>query len=486
MSGREPGPDEIGARSVRGGAFLVAREGSGLAIRMTGLLVVTRLLGPESFGLYAGAAAIVAVVAFLAQLSSETYLVRRRDEPSDRVYDEAFTLLLVSSAVAVATGLLVTTLLPGLLADPRMTRTLQVLLLGVPITVLWAPAQARLERAYRYRGLAALEVAGDLVLYGVAVGGILLGLGHWAMVLAAFAWRLLLLVGSMRLARYRPRLRWRRASARDQARYGIAYVVPVSVWMARSALNPVLVGHFVGTAAVGVVALSIQLVETMNAFTRVVWRVGSVGIGRLQHDTARLAALVRDSTAAVLGVQALTMLPLVALSPWLVPLAFGAEWTAVVAVLPALCAAAMLAAPGLPGTIVLTTLDRMGLVARVQAVRLALLLGSAPPLLIALGAPGFGVAECVALLAQVLLLRSVRHEVPELRLGFLLPVYAAVLPPLAWHLVPGSTRPLLLVPAVVAACLPASRRAGLLTVRRLRGSLRRPTTPVATPAAEVS
>src|SRR5690242_16813334 len=90
--------------AMRGGVYLAGRELLGLVLRFGGVLVVTRLIGPSDFGLYAGALAVVTLLATLAQLGSEVYLVRFEHEPDRRLYDQVFTILLLSTALAVVLG----------------------------------------------------------------------------------------------------------------------------------------------------------------------------------------------------------------------------------------------------------------------------------------------------------------------------------------------------------------------------------------------
>ena len=47
---------------IRGGAILVARQGLGTAFNVVGTLVLTRILGPESYGLYAAAFVVVSAI----------------------------------------------------------------------------------------------------------------------------------------------------------------------------------------------------------------------------------------------------------------------------------------------------------------------------------------------------------------------------------------------------------------------------------------
>ena len=86
---------------LRGGAYLAGREALGIVVRLLGILALTRLLAPAEFGVYAGVAAIVTVLAHMAQFGTEIFLTRREEEPSERLYDETFTFV-AASTLAIA------------------------------------------------------------------------------------------------------------------------------------------------------------------------------------------------------------------------------------------------------------------------------------------------------------------------------------------------------------------------------------------------
>lgn len=71
-------PDNTGLRAklLRGGLLFSIREAVGIALSIIGLLVVTRLLGPASYGSYATAFGIHQFVLSLGQVGIEVYLIR--------------------------------------------------------------------------------------------------------------------------------------------------------------------------------------------------------------------------------------------------------------------------------------------------------------------------------------------------------------------------------------------------------------------------
>src|SRR3974390_2724091 len=94
----------ITTRVVKGASFLFGREAMGSAVRLVGVIVVTRAMGPANYGVYTAALAFVTVVVTVSQMGSEIYLIRVKDTPSDRLNNEVFTLLLTTSVLASAIG----------------------------------------------------------------------------------------------------------------------------------------------------------------------------------------------------------------------------------------------------------------------------------------------------------------------------------------------------------------------------------------------
>src|SRR5690606_6802481 len=81
-----PRPDEGGSMSLReqvvkGGAYLAVREGLGLAVSLGGVLLLTRLIGPANYGLYAGSLGIVLTAGFVGRMGVDVCLVRRAEAP---------------------------------------------------------------------------------------------------------------------------------------------------------------------------------------------------------------------------------------------------------------------------------------------------------------------------------------------------------------------------------------------------------------------
>jgi PST family polysaccharide transporter len=282
------------AQVVRGGAFLALREGVGLVLRFGGVLALTRILGPTQYGLYAVALSVALLLGTVAQMSVEIRLLRQEQRPERADFDAASSLLVVSSGLVTALSLLLVWTAGRAVLDPGVVAPLSVMLLLLPINVLWAPGQAKLERDLRFKALAWLEIGGDVLLYAVALPLALAGLGVWSAVAGFAAWQVYRLVGSLVLARYRPRWNFSRALAGLQLREGARISAYAWIHRASDAISLVVVQALLGPAVAGNVALAVRLVETLGAVGRITNRIAIVALGRIQSDGARLRRAVEE------------------------------------------------------------------------------------------------------------------------------------------------------------------------------------------------
>jgi PST family polysaccharide transporter len=434
--------------AMRGGVYLAGRELLGLGLRFGGVLVVTRLIGPASFGLYAGALALVTLLATLAQLGSEVYLVRLEHEPDRKLYDEIFTILLVSTTLAVilgAAGLVVYNLFVG----AGDTKPFAVLLLALPLGVLWAPAQARLERGFHFRRMAMLQLSSDVMLYLVAVPLAFAGAGVWAPIAGTFASYGWLLLFSYVLARLLPRLAFSWPRTVELARYGAAFTPAGILGRAETLVNPLIVGPFLGAASVGYVALALRLVDTVSFVLRATYRVSLVSFARVQNDPGRL----RRGFEEMMSMQVLALGPILvamtATAPWLLPALFGDAWTPTLKVLPFVAAGSLAYCIFNTHIAFLYVMGRPAVATVVGVIRLALLVVGALLLVPPFGITGYGIAVLVTTFGFIVADRRVAALL-EFRYGLALRWALAFLPALFTALVVAPWGLILFVPLLVA------------------------------------
>jgi len=392
----------LGQLAVRGGGYLVGREAIGMVIRLAGVVLVVREIGPGPYGIYSAAAAFGVFVATLAQLGLEVYLIRMQGEVGPREYNRAFTLLLASSVLATVVAEGLTFLLGGLIRPVGVLLPLRVLLLAIPVNVLWAPAQAAIERDFRYRLMGMLELGGDVVLYATAVPLAFMGAKAWALVAGYFAWQTWLFFGSLATSGLRLRLDWSISAMKDMTRHGVSY--STAQWISRlgDLVNPLVVGSFFGATGVGYVAFGARLVDTIGFAKRGAYRLGMVAMSRVaEGDEHRKRYAIEEGSLLQLLSLAVPFACFGVVARWLVPVVFGHEWVRALPVYSLLALATVLGASGFIQTTFLYSRGRNLTVTGVTAIQSAALAVSAVFLVKHFGIDGYGEAWLIALVALV-------------------------------------------------------------------------------------
>jgi O-antigen/teichoic acid export membrane protein len=468
------GETSLRSSAIQGGAYLAAREVAGILVRSLGIVVVTRLIGPSSYGIYAAAAAFALVIATGAQMGLEVYLIRQAEEPSETLYQQVFSFLLVVSvavaALAIALSLALSHLIGGIAPSQRI---FMILMLSVPLNVLWAPAQAKIERAFGYKRMAWLELGGDMVYYAVAVALAFAGAGGWSLAIGFVVWQGWLLVGSYWLADLRPRWSWSRDTVSDLIRHGAPYASSGITNTAKALINPIVVGRFYGSVGIGYVALAIRLIDTLSFAERATWRLGLVALSKVRGQTERLVRGIEQGMVLQVLMTSVPILGACLLANRLIPFAFGKEWAPMIPVFAWLAVSKITTAPMTVQFAVLYSASRNAVVAVGTLINLIVTFVLALLLVPALGIVGVGVAFAIGGVSWLPILRSARQIAPfsmssPLRLMVGL-VPLAVFPLVAWPL-----SLLLFAPLAVVSAIPQVRLELLGYVRLVWGGLRRP------------
>lgn len=442
---------------LQAGASLGLREVGGLIIRLGGVVALTHLLGPTRFGIYAGSVAVVGYLTTVAQFGTEVYLLRREHEPSQELYSEVFTFLVATS---LATGLLAfgaSFLVEAAFADNRSIGVFQVMLISLPLNILWVPAASRIERAFRFRAIAVVEIGGDAVLYGVSVTLVAIGAGVWGPVIGYLSWQAWLLVTSFALAPQRIRLRL----PRERLAELLGSSGRLSSWIlldrAVGLVNPLVVGGFLGAASVGYVTLAARLADTLTFVTRASFRLSLAAFGRVQQELPRLQRGLEEAMV----LQALACGPLLAgfavIAAWLIPAVFGNHWDPALRVFPFVALFYLgEVAFALQGQVLMVRgLHRAAI--QTIAIRLVVLVCGSLVLVPLTGIIGYGLAAVASLINYAAGAAAVRRLLFQVKYGDLTVTAVAFVPPLFAPLVPAAGRLALVVPALFILALPRAR-----------------------------
>ena len=414
----EPSPAKDASRplkavALRGGAYIVVRQGLGMVLSLIGVLFVTRVIGPANYGVFAASFGIVGFVATVGTWGIDVYLIRKPEVVEKREYNIGFTLLLAISGVFVVSIISGRALICNAIHIAQASPILTLLAFYIPSNLLSLPGVVQLDRELRFRRVAYNELASQVLNYSVAVPLALRGAGAWAPAVGMLTQQGSLLAFTYIATSFRPRLTWDSKLVRDMLGYGLSYSSSVWVWQLRTLINPVIVGRFAGVTAVGNVALAIRMTEVLSFAKGATWRVAMAALAKLGESRERL----RKSIEEGMRLQALAVgFPLAVfavLAPFVLLPIFGHRWDPALRVFPFIAIDYLCNSMFNLHASVLYLLRRNMQVTWFHATHVAVFISSCLILVPRHGIVGYGIASLIAILPYVLLHRAIAISVGE-------------------------------------------------------------------------
>lgn len=459
-------PMDIRKKAVEGGAYLVARQGLGVIISLGGVILLTRMIGPTNYGLYAGALAIILFLVGVGKFGTDVYLLRKEEIRDQSVFDQAFWFLgLTGLAIALLSAITVSSGVARFV-DDRFTVPLLALIPTIPVTLMAVPMTASLERELTYRKVALIELSSQLTFYAVAVSLAVGDVGYWAPIAGYWAWQVVLIGMSIMVTRYRPRLVWEQDLLKDMIAYGVGYSSASWIWQLRSLVNPVIVGTALGPDSVAFINLAIRLVELLSMVKNVLWRLSLSVLGKVQADARRLEIAIREGMLVQVLAVGLPLALMAVLGPWIIPTVFGAGWREVTRVFPLIALSYLVNASFNMHSSTLYVLRENGIVAKFHALHIVLFGGAALLLVPWVGIVGYGIAELATVPAYWLVHKAISARL-DVRYGQVLPWIVSLGLAIVSPLIALPWAVLLWLPFVVVATTPENRQMLIQYTRNL-------------------
>jgi len=464
--GTGPKSPEKGLREqvLRGGAFMMVRQIFLMGLSVVGVLVVTRSLGPERFGPYAAAFGVYQYLQILGQAGIGVYLVRAAESVSVRDYRIASTLLFLLGLSFMVAMEVAMPLLGAWIRVNGFDSLLSVLLLVLPFQTISVAASAKLERALDFQRIAIIEMGSQLFYYAVVLPLVLLTqAGAWSLAIGFCCQQIAACIVLHVVARHVPRPAWDWAKVRSIINYTLGFSAASWIYQLRSLVNPLIVGHFLGDSAVGVVGIAIRLLDMLAFAKTIAWRLSVAALARVQHDPNKLIEALTHG----MQLQMLAIAPVVLGFGWfgglVLPLMFGERWLPVMTIYPYIAVSYLTNAQFNVHSSVLYVRQRTWDVAAFHFVHVGLFALGAWFGIQWMGLVGYGWGEMAGLLGYIFLHRSIVRLLgsPDYRLSavwWLATViglfwqqlgYWAIAVPFAALLWPGSIRQLSAYSALV-------------------------------------
>lgn len=383
---------------VQGGVFLAIRQGAGILVGLVGMLVLTRRIGPASYGSFAAAASVCNYLRNVAPFGIGVYLIRRGEEDS-ATYGRAATLLLVFGLMLSLGAAVLLPFFGTWTRLPQFAALTRTMLVVIPLFAMSQASLAKLERHLDYQRVAVIDFAGQVLYYLVALPLAFSNFGAWAPAIGWIAQNAFTSAAFMVAARLRPTSEWDFGAAREMTSYGLGFSSSIWVWQLRTLVSPFIVGAFLGAEAVGVIAIAIRIVEYLSFVKTATWRISIAVLGRIQSDRSKLLAAISEGMRLQIVAIGPMLLAFAWLGPWIVPAMFGPRWIAALRIFPFVALSYLMNSMFSMHSSVLYVLQRNWQVTWFHVLHVLLFAGSALLLVPRLGLVGYGFAEIVALAA---------------------------------------------------------------------------------------
>ncbi|MBM9461442.1 lipopolysaccharide biosynthesis protein [Nocardioides sp. zg-536] len=311
-------------------------------VQILALVVFSRLLDPQDFGIVAMVTAVVGVAYVLGDFGLSLAAL----QAGELTHGQRSNLFWLTSGIGVLTGLVVVALAPlfvHLYDEPQVGQVAAWIALVFVANGFAGHFRTELNRAHRFTALAVTDVVGQLggLVAGLVV--ILTGGGLWGLVVQQVCAAVLVLVLVAGASSWRPGLPRRGEPMRGLLRFGSLSLAASVVNYLSTNLDQLVVGRTWGPATVGVYNRAFQVArvpaqQVGAPLTRVV----------LPHLRARLDDPASFSRAvhraqAMLGTALVALFGyLIATAPSLVEVALGAGWDSAVPFVRVLCVAGLL------------------------------------------------------------------------------------------------------------------------------------------------
>lgn len=306
------------------------------------VVLLTRMLSPEDFGLAAAATTLTPLVYVLADGGFSAYIVQA-DDADEETLSTAFWFSIIAGLVLTGGVIACTPLLSQLFDLPELGPLLRVMALSVLLIAVAAVPMALLQRRMGFKLLAGVLVLSAVLAQVVAVAAAFAGWGAWALILQILVSQIVATVSVWILARWRPTMVFSVGKFREMAGFGLRVAGSAFATVAKLWAETAIVVATLGVYAMGLLNIGQRLVQTVEDLTMAALATVSVAaFARLRDSAPRLRASYLRGVAITYAVSMPLMVYIGVSAPVLVPFLFGADKAGSAVVVMPLAAGAVL------------------------------------------------------------------------------------------------------------------------------------------------
>lgn len=331
------------------------------------VLLLARLLGPETYGLVTLAATIALFgQSLLGETFSQALIQQKALEPAHA--SSLFWVLVGAGFAATLLQIAFAAQIARVFGEADLAPLLRALAPLLFLASVQAVPTSLFKRELKFRALATASAAGTVV---GGIAGVLLaysGFGPWSIVANLLIQNALITLSIWKQSSFRPALAYSASRFFDLWSYG-QYTLLLRVAAFAANQGPrILVGYLFGPLALGAFSLGLRVVEMLyQLLTLPAVNVAIAVIAKMREEPKMLERTILEMTqlSAMVSMPIFVMLALMA--PLVVPMLFGPHWTESVEIIQILCAYGVVGSCGLIWGSIVAGLGRPDITLRTTA-----------------------------------------------------------------------------------------------------------------------
>jgi len=313
-------------KAAQGVLWSIIQKWGREAISFLFLVALTRLLGPEAFGLVALAAIFIEFLDIFLDQGLSAAVVQRADLEREHL-DTAFWVSVFTGILLTVGSVAASDLVATFFAEPRLAPVLKWLSVGFILHGLSSTQMAILQRELAFKSLAARSLTATTVGGIVGVGAAFAGFGVWSLVAQNVARGLVAVIVLWRASDWRPGFNVSKKHFKELFTFGVSVVGNnvLNVLVRRS--DDFLIGYFLGLTALGYYTVGYRLLLVIiRLVTNITNTVAFPTFSRIQHQPERMRRAFYKVTQYTSLLAFPVFMGLATLAPELVPALFGEQW----------------------------------------------------------------------------------------------------------------------------------------------------------------
>jgi O-antigen/teichoic acid export membrane protein len=313
-------------KATKGIFWSMTQKWGRAAITALTFVVLSRLLGPDAFGLVTLASVFIDFVEIFLDQGFSAAIIQR-PQVDRKHLDTAFWISILTGGLLTVGNIAASGFIATFFHEPRLGPVLSWLSLAYIVNALSTTQLAILQRRLAFKSLAARSLAAAAVGGVVGIGMAFAGFGVWSLVGQNLAKSIAAAVILWSSSDWRPGFNVSVERYKELFGFGINIVGNNLLNVTIRHADDFLIGYFLGPTMLGLYTVGYQLLLIIiRLVTEVTNTVAFPAFSRLQHEPERMRRAFYKVTQYTSVLSFPVFIGLALVSPEIVPAVFGAKW----------------------------------------------------------------------------------------------------------------------------------------------------------------